>query len=93
MTKRIVIDRLDLTLRGIDEATAQAAARLLGPALSLALQQRSMTTRSMEKLNAGHMEAPASPSPAALATHIARQIARQIARHNSTPRATPKNPP
>jgi hypothetical protein len=89
MTNRIVIDRLDLTLRGIDEATAQAAARLLGPALSLALQQRSMTTRSMEKLNAGHMEAPASPSPAALATHIARQIER----HNSTPRATPKNPP
>jgi hypothetical protein len=89
MTNRIVIDRLDLTLRGIDEATAQAAARLLGPALSRALQQRNLTTRSMENLNAGHIEAPASPSPAALATHIARQIAR----HTSTPRAARKNTP
>lgn len=89
MTTRIVIDRLDLDLRGIDPATAQAAARLLGPALSRALQQRDFTTRSTERLDAGRIDTPASPQPAALATRIARQIARQT----STPRATGKATP
>lgn len=84
MTKRIVIDRLDLTLRGIDQPTAHAAARLLGPALSRALQQRNFTTRDIDNLDAGHIDTPASPHPAELATRIARQIAR----HTSTPRTT-----
>lgn len=83
MTRHIVIDRLDLDLRGIDPATAQAAARLLGPALSRALQQRDFSTRSMDRLDAGRIDSPASPQPAALAARIARQIARQA----STPRA------
>lgn len=89
MTKRIVIDRLDLNLRGIDQATAQAAARLLGPALSRALQQRNFTARAIDTLDAGHIDTPASPQPAELATRIARQIAR----HTSTPRTphTPQN--
>lgn len=93
MTRRIVIDRLDLDLRGIDPATAQAAARLLGPALSRALQQRDFTARSVERLDAGRIDSPASPQPAALAAHIAGQIARQIAKQTSTPNATRKATP
>lgn len=89
MTRRIVIDRLDLDLRGIDSATAQAAARLLGPALSRALQQRDFTARSVERLDAGRIDSPASPQPAALAAHIAGQIAKQTSTPNATRKATP----
>ncbi|CAA2102617.1 hypothetical protein [Variovorax paradoxus] len=87
--RRIVIDRLELDLRGIDPATAQAAARLLGPALSRALQQRDFTARSTERLDAGRIDSPASSQPAALAARIARQIARQA----STPRTDRKTTP
>lgn len=89
MTRRIVIERLELDLHGIDPATAQAAARLLGPALARALRQRDFTARSAERLDAGRIDSPASPQPAALAARIAAQIARQA----STPRATRKPTP
>lgn len=87
--RRIAIGRLDLDLRGIDPATAQAAARLLGPALSRALQQRDFTARSMERLDAGRIDSPASPQPAALAARIARQIARQAGTPRTARKATP----
>lgn len=87
--RRIVIDRLELDLRGVDPATVQAAARLLGPALSRALRQRDFTARTMERLDAGRIDSPSSPQPAALAARIARQIARQA----STPRTDRKTTP
>lgn len=89
MTRRIVIESLHLDLRGIDPATAQAAARLLGPALSRALQQRDLTTRSVDRLDAGRIDSPASPQPAELAAHIARQIAKQTSTPTATGKATP----
>lgn len=78
--KRIVIERLDLDLRGIAPATAEAAARLLGPALAQALHQRHITASPAERLDAGRIDVAASPQPQALAVHMARHIALQTSR-------------
>lgn len=86
MTTRIVIDRLDLTLHGIDAATAQAAAQLLGPALSRELQQRKLTARTADHLVAGRIQTPAAPQPATLAQRMARQIAQKT---SAARKATP----
>jgi hypothetical protein len=40
VNRRIVIDRLDLDLRGVDPVVAQQAVRLLGPALRSALARQ-----------------------------------------------------
>ena len=53
--KRLVIDRLELDLRGLSPASAEEAARLLGPALARALAQGSLTARPATRLDAGRI--------------------------------------
>ncbi|MDY0745275.1 hypothetical protein SNE35_12205 [Paucibacter sp. R3-3] len=62
---RIDIERLDLDLRGIDPALAEAAVRLLGPALEARLGGA-----------AGRM--PEGRTPQALAHHLAERVAGQL---------------
>jgi hypothetical protein len=82
--KRIVIDRLELDLRGIAPATAEAAARLIGPALTQALAQRRITAGPAGRLDAGRIDFAASPQPQALATRMAQQIASRTSRRSSS---------
>ncbi len=63
--QRVSIERLDLDLRGIDPALAEAAVRLLGPALEARLSG-----------NAG--SAPQERSAHALAHHLAERVASQL---------------
>lgn len=65
MSGRVNIDRLDLDLRGVDPVLAEAAVRLLGPALEARLAG-----------SAGRM--PEGRSAHALAHHLAERVARQL---------------
>ena len=80
--RRLRIDRLDLDLRGIAPATAESAARALGPALARALARppasHDVHVRPSERIDAGRVESPASPGAQDLATGIADRIARSI---------------
>ena len=77
--RRLHIDRLELDLRGIDPATAEAAVRVLapalGPELARALAQRVAPLAPAVRIDAGRMASPASPSVDALAAGMAQRIA------------------
>lgn len=87
MNPRIVIDRLDLDLRGIDPALAQAAVQRLAPALQAHLRsaaQPGVPAPAGRKaaVPAAAPAAPATPAtaatPDALAAHLAQRIARRL---------------
>jgi hypothetical protein len=80
------IDRLDLDLRGIDPPLAEAAVRLLGPALQAALARGGVAEAAAASaaargagvpIDAGRI-APAADAPA-LAQRLAARIAGAIA--------------
>ena len=79
---RLHIDSLELDLRGIAPATAEAAARLLGPALAQALAHArdgaGAAPRGAMRLDAGRLDATANATPQALATEMAGRIATRI---------------
>ena len=93
---RLRIGRLDLDLRGVAPATAEAAARALGPALARALTSRSPDSgfgirdsgfetrdsrfRSADRIDAGRIESPASPDAHDLAARLAQRIAQALER-------------
>jgi hypothetical protein len=72
MNRRISIDRLDLDLRGIDPAVAEAAVRRLGPALQEQFAERHGAINSAARIDAGGI-APVS-EPRALANRLAQRI-------------------
>lgn len=76
---RVAIDRLHLDLRGIDPALAEAAVRLLGPALQAAFSRRTggVALHGAAHVDAGRI-APAS-EPQALADRLAQRIAHATA--------------
>jgi hypothetical protein len=80
--KRLAIENLHLDLRGIDRATAEAAARRIGPALSRALAGRrvlqSGTAAPTSRITAG-----GATDAGALASIVARQIADAASRSRS----------
>jgi hypothetical protein len=80
MMRRVHIDRLELDLRGVSPATADRAARLLGPALAKALERRGAAPRGTgaSHVDAGRIEAGANIEPPALARQMAGHIARGI---------------
>jgi hypothetical protein len=78
--KRVIIDRLELDLRGVAPANAQEAARLLGPALQRALAKRSISASPAERLDAGRIDITASAQPPSIATRAAERIAQHISR-------------
>jgi hypothetical protein len=69
---RIDIDRLELDLRGIDPAVAEAAVRLLGPALQAALAAGATGAASSAHIDAGRIVPPAD------AGGLAQQLAQRI---------------
>ncbi|MDH4553616.1 hypothetical protein E8F11_00240 [Pseudomonas sp. BN417] len=73
--RRLHIDALELDLRGIPPETAEAAVRLLGPALAKALTGQPVQALPAEHLDAGELASPAAPSAHALAAGIAQRIA------------------
>jgi hypothetical protein len=78
--RRLRVGRLDLDLRGIAPATAEAAARALGPALAHALTSHRPLGPGADRIEAGRIESPASPDAHDLAAGIARRIARALER-------------
>ena len=83
MTRRVHIDRLDLSLRGIPPAMAETTAQLLGPALARALRRDSVGTlnqgnRDTGDIDAGRIDAAAGTEPGALATQMAEHIVQRI---------------
>ncbi len=74
--KRISIDRLDLDLRGIDPAIAEAAVRRLGPALRDQLAGTAGGVAPAASGDGGRV-APAGDAQA-LATGLAQRIARRV---------------
>jgi hypothetical protein len=83
MTRRIHIDRLELSLRGIAPAVAETTAQLLGPALAQALRRDGVGTltqgnRNTGDIDAGRIDDAASSEPGALATQMAGHIAQRI---------------
>lgn len=70
----IRIDRLDLDLRGVPPQAAEAAVRLLGPALAAAFaQQGAVAPRTIGAIDAGAVAA--THDPQALASRIAQRVA------------------
>jgi hypothetical protein len=74
MNRRLHIDRLELDLRGVDPAVAEAAVRLLGPALQAQLAHAQGPLASAARIDAGRVAA--SSEPQALANGLAQRIAR-----------------
>ena len=74
-SRRLRIDRIELDLRGIAPATAEATARALGPALAQALAPQHAHIAPAERIDAGRITSPASPHAHELATGIAQRIA------------------
>jgi hypothetical protein len=73
--KRLAIDRLDIDLRGVPPATAEAAVRLIGPALARALSGRHVFATPGASIDAGRVTVGTAPNANALATRVAQQIA------------------
>jgi len=76
--QRLRIERIDLDLRGIEPATAQALARALGPALAQALEVRQGGIVPAERIDVGRIASRASPRAQDLASGIAQRIARSL---------------
>ena len=81
--RRIRIDRVDLDLRGIAPATAEAAARALGPALERELASRAGEIGASQRVDAGRLSVTASQDPVTLAQGIAQRIAAAARRPRS----------
>jgi hypothetical protein len=73
--KRLLIDRLDLDLRGVSPANAESVARLLGPALAQAMRGRQIGRSPAQEIDAGRFSVSAAPEPGELAARIAQRIA------------------
>jgi len=78
--KRLVIDRLDLDLRGVSPATAHTVARLLGPALARAMRGRHIDAAPAQRIDAGRLGMATATEPGVLASQIAERIAHRTSR-------------
>lgn len=82
--RRLHIARLELDLRGIAPATADAVAHALGAALAQALTATPASTlASAGRLDAGRVASSAAPDPGELATRIAGQVAATVRREQT----------
>jgi hypothetical protein len=80
---KLHIDRIEIDLHGdIAAATAQDAARLLGPALAAALG-----TVGADALGGASLRVGAQPDAATLAARLAQHLAPQISRAIAQPAA------
>ena len=74
-TRRLHIKRLDLDLHGVAPNTAQAAVRLLGPALAQALAGRRLHGPSAERIDGGRIALAGEADAGTLSTQLAQRIA------------------
>lgn len=74
---RLTIDRLELDLRGVPPAAAEAVARRLGPALAEAMRGHRLNPQAVQSLDLGHLAVPSSATPDAMAGQIAGRIAQK----------------
>lgn len=81
--RRLRIDRLELDMRAIAPATAEAAARALGPALAHALAAHQAPIAPADRIDAGRIASPASPGAHDLAAAIAQRIAHTVRREGA----------
>jgi hypothetical protein len=81
--RRLTIERLELDMRGVPAATAESAARRLGPALSRALAGREMTAVPAARIDAGAIALGAAPDANVLAVRVAHEIAAKTSRSRS----------
>jgi hypothetical protein len=72
--KRLLIDRLDLDLRGVSPANAESVARLLGPALAQAMRGQQIGRSPGQDIDAGRFSVSTTPEPGELAAQIAQRI-------------------
>lgn len=72
MVKRLHIERLQVHLKAVDAQTAEAAARLLGPALAAHLA--SSESRASERPASGPVRLSVRPDPKALSDAVARRV-------------------
>ena len=80
---KLRINRLDLTCRGIEPATAQAALDHLGPALLHRLRTTGSNVLDHDgRPAAGPLQISGGIAPAALASAIAARVASAIEGHN-----------
>lgn len=82
-SRRLRLERLELDLRGVAPSTAEATARALGPALAQALAARRVQLAPADRIDAGRITSPASPSALDLASRIAQRIANSVRREPS----------
>ena len=81
--KRLHIDRLRLQLKGVDARTAEAAARLLGPAL--AAQLAAPETPPPRDSGQGTLRLPVRPNSEQLSRAVAERVSSQVRAHMSSP--------
>jgi len=81
--RRFKIERLELDMRGVPRATAESAARGLGPALARALAGRELTATQAARIDAGAVAAGPAADAGALAARVAQQIAGKTSRSRS----------
>jgi hypothetical protein len=74
-TRRIHIKRLDLNMRGVAPDAAEAAARLLGPALARALAGRRVNEASAERIDGGRINLAGAADAGTLSNQLAQRIA------------------
>lgn len=77
-TRRLHIKRLDLDLHGVAPKTAEAAARLLGPALARALAGYRISETSAEQIDAGRIRLASWADAGTLSGQLARRIADRV---------------
>lgn len=73
--RRLRIERLDVDLRGMEPHAAEAAARLLRPALVQALAGRRIKAISARQVDVERIALAGAASPHAVASQVARRIA------------------
>jgi hypothetical protein len=85
--KRLHIDRIQLHLKGVDARTAEAAARLLGPALAARLAASG--AQQPADPAQGPLRLSARPDAGQLSRAVAERVSGQVRAHLTNPE-TPK---
>ena len=76
--RRVTIERIELDLRGLAPADAEATARAVGPALARTLAGIPVRIGSTEHIEAGRIASSHAPQAEALAAEIALRIAQRM---------------
>jgi hypothetical protein len=87
--KRLHIDRIELHLKGVDARTAEAAARLLGPALAARLARSG--AQQPEDAAQGLRRLGSQPDAEQLSRAVAERVSGEVRAHLARPQASRKS--